>query len=193
MAHGENCRVNECTRPGKKRGWCLMHYQRWLRRGETGDAAEMRFATPEQSFEHRTERRGDCLIWTGATYTNGYGEIRVGGKPTPVHRYAWERANGPVPAGALVDHRDHCDPLCVEIGHLRLASRSQNGANRKGAAASNGSTGRRNVERRGDKFRVILKKDGKKHCFGTYPTVEEAATAAAAARRELFGDYAGRG
>lgn len=188
-----DCSVDGCDRPGKKRGWCLMHYQRWLRRGETGDASEMRFATSERSFERRTERRGDCLIWTGATYTNGYGEISVAGKPMPVHRFAWERANGPIPRGMLVDHRDHCDILCVEVSHLRLVDRARNGMNRSGPTAANRSTGRRNVEARNGKFRVMLKRGGKKYYFGTYDSVEEAASAASEARNELFGEYAGRG
>lgn len=107
----------------------------------------------------------------------------------PAHRFAWERENGPIPAGMVVDHRDHCNPACVEISHLREATIAQNIANRAGADRDNASTGVRNVYPNHDRFMVRI---GKKY-IGTYLTLEEAATVAESARRELFGEFAGRG
>lgn len=147
---------------------------------------------PEESFAARTERRGECIIWTGWKNREGYGYIAVGGKDMFAHRYAWERVNGPIPEGMKLDHRDHCNPACVNVEHLRLATNAENTANRSGAL-SRSSTGARNVIPRGDKFRVAIRKLGHCYYFGTYSTVEEAARAAEEGRRELFGEFAGRG
>lgn len=151
------------------------------------------FRDPEEAFRARTERRGECLIWTGYTNPQGYGEIRVRGRLLPAHRYAWERVNGPVPGGMVVDHKDHCDPACVEVKHLRPATIQQNVQNRRGAQRNNGTTGARNVYPHGPNYRVRVKKDGKMLNFGSYPTVEEAKAVAERTRKELFGDFSGGG
>ena len=145
------------------------------------------------AFEKNTERRGDCLIWTGSVTGAGYGQITVDGKRLYAHRYAWERANGPIPDGMSIDHREHCDTRCVEVKHLRIATHAQNIANRSGAQVNNKSTGVRNVKPNRKGFIVRIKKDGKERYFGTYPTIEEAAQVAREKRRELFGEFAGEG
>lgn len=148
-----------------------------------------RFKTPEEAFQHRTQRSGECLIWTGATDKNGYGTIRVAGRLVQAHRYAWEQENGPLADGIVIDHREHCNPACVEISHLREATIAQNIANRAGADRDNASTGVRNVYPNHGGFMVRI---GKKY-LGTYSTLEEATHAAEIGRRELFGEFAGRG
>ena len=185
------CEVDECDRPIRARGWCGMHYSRWRRRGAT-DALRTHFTDPEESFAAQTARRGDCLIWTGAKDSGGYGQIWVSGKFILAHRHSWERVNGAIPDGMMVDHRDHCDKLCVEPSHLRLATRAQNGWNRAGAVRGS-KTGVRNVYPSGERFRVEIAKGGKVYRFGSYLTLGEAAKIASAKRAELFGEYAGRG
>jgi hypothetical protein len=68
---------------------------------------------------------GQCWLWRGTRDEKGYGQIREGGRGTPLlkaHRVAYEIANGPAPKGAMVLHR--CDtPACVRsepngAGHL---------------------------------------------------------------------------
>lgn len=34
------CKVEGCPKPAKHRGWCGMHYQRWLTRGDVGAAGQ---------------------------------------------------------------------------------------------------------------------------------------------------------
>lgn len=150
------------------------------------------YRTPEESFIARTERRGECLIWT-ASKKNGYGQIWVGDRTTVAHRYAWERENGPIPDGMKVDHRYHCDRACVEITHLRLASDGQNNANRAGANRTNKSTGFRNVRPHGNGFSVEIQHKGKRRYYGTYPTIEEAVAVAKRERERVFGEFSGRG
>lgn len=83
-------------------------------------------------FAHYTRREGDCLIWTGAVNSHGYGSFREPGcKPRKAHHIAYERAHAPLPTsgpgsqGFVVMHT--CDNrLCVEPKHLVLGTQKQN-------------------------------------------------------------------
>lgn len=77
---------------------------------------------------HRTP--GGCLVWTGATFRKGYGNVRVQ-RPDGswankgAHIVMYEDAYGPVPEGLYVCHS--CDnPPCVEPAHLYAATQKQN-------------------------------------------------------------------
>lgn len=186
------CAIDGCDTPMLARGWCIAHYERWRAHGDPLGGGPIVYATPEEAFAARTERQGDCLIWIGGKLPDGYGQISVGGRRVRVHRYAWEREHGPIPEGVEVDHICH-SRACVNVKHLRIVTRAQNMANQSGAHRDNKSSGVRNVHRHGNGWRVSIGKDGKPRGFGTYPTIEEAAEVAEQARKELFGEYAGRG
>lgn len=67
----------------------------------------------------------DCLVWTGALFSNGYGRIRVGKSYQVVHRAVWERTFGPIPKGLFVCH--HCDVRnCANLEHLFLGTKQDN-------------------------------------------------------------------
>lgn len=73
-----------------------------------------------------------CIEWPGKPNQGGYG--RRGQQLA--HRWTWEQANGPIPDGMIIMHI--CDnPPCVNIDHLRLATRAENNgdASRKGRNA----------------------------------------------------------
>ncbi len=67
-----------------------------------------------------------CWLWMGSTRSGGYGGFHVGGTTkVGAHRYAYERANGPIPHGLWVLHR--CDtPTCVRPDHLFLGTAIDN-------------------------------------------------------------------
>ena len=84
-----------------------------------------------------------CRLWQGAVHSSGYGvlvgrshlpERRTTGTPSPsksnkmyAHRWVWEAANGPIPAGMVVRHR--CDNrLCYRLSHLELGTVAENNA-----------------------------------------------------------------
>lgn len=186
------CSIPKCGRGGKLiRGWCGLHYKRWRRNGDPLGGRPSH-KTLEEAFAGYTERRGDCLIWTGPINADGYGWTRVGGEHVFAHRYAWEREHGPIPEGLVIDHRHHCDHACVEHTHLRPATRQENRRHLAGAQANNLSTGVRNVSRCGGRFRVRLKIDGLERDFGHFGTLEEAAGVADRARAQAFGAFAGK-
>lgn len=84
------CKLEGCTRPGNKKGFCNMHYNRWKRHGD-----------PEV-----------CLTNYGAGYyyNNGYKMFRNGKYDTPVYEHIQlaEKALGKkLPPGAEVHHLDN--------------------------------------------------------------------------------------
>lgn len=71
----------------------------------------------------------DCWLWQGGSAGNEYGAISWNGRPTMVHRLAWELTYGPIPHGLVVRHR--CDtPRCCNPDHLLLGTQLDNVADR---------------------------------------------------------------
>lgn len=59
--------------------------------------------------------KSPCWIWTAGTFTNGYGQFRVGSRKVRAHRAAYELTVGPLPHSARALHR--CDVRrCVRAG-----------------------------------------------------------------------------
>lgn len=182
------CSIEGCETKHYGNGWCRKHRDRYLAHGDPLKGG-VHYRTPAEAFAARTQSDGECLVWMGRRNEAGYGEIRVGGRMTYVHRYAWERENGPIPEGMYIDHR--CwNVACARLEHLRLATGTQNSAYLRGAK-SNSSTGIRGVYPNRKGFRGQVRKAGVVYDVGTYPTVEEAARAVEKKRAELHGEFAG--
>jgi hypothetical protein len=127
------CSVDECTAVAKSRGLCNRHYQQLKTHGEIRPDDLRSHA---DRFWARVNKSGTgCWIWTGST-TNGYGNVRIDGRPWRVHRYAWELLNGPIPAGREVDHTCHDSSCragadcphrrCVNPAHLSIVLHVEN-------------------------------------------------------------------
>ena len=187
----KGCSSDSCDRKHHGHGWCMMHLKRWKRHGDPEYVSFVKAKTPGESLALRTEWQGDCLIWTGTKFKNGYGHISTNGKPQLVHRFVWEREHGEIPEGKIIDHTCH-NRACVNICHLRLATHTQNTSNRSSARKDNKS-GIRNVYLQYDKWQVKVTKNSTPYYFGAYDDLDEAAEVAQAAREKLFGEFAGRG
>ncbi len=91
-------------------------------------------------FESYRDTSGNCWLWTGGLFSNGYGQFRVGRYKVKAHRLAWVIMNGPIPDGKIVCHT--CDvPRCVNPAHLWLGTDKQNiqDRDRKGRTGDGGS------------------------------------------------------
>lgn len=127
-ANGPTCSVEGCHKPVLARGLCSAHYGKQQRNGSPLiDARD-----PYRNFDTRVARGpvpdyaptlGSCLIWTGKTTTAGYGTFTSAQKY--VHRYAWERVNGPIPEGLTIDHLCRVRN-CVNPDHLEVVTREEN-------------------------------------------------------------------
>lgn len=79
----------------------------------------------------RLVREGDCLLWTGAKSSNGYGVVRWHGRMVYTHRLAYALHVGAWPERGLVV-RHGCDtPACCAIWHLMLGTQADNNRDRQ--------------------------------------------------------------
>lgn len=72
----------------------------------------------------------DCIVWTGAANTKGYGCFAVNGQSQLVHRLVWIDANGPIPEDMTIDHRCRVRS-CVNLDHLELVTIAENNRRKK--------------------------------------------------------------
>jgi excisionase family DNA binding protein len=66
-----------------------------------------------------------CWTWTGPLLPNGYAQTSHFGQSKYVHRLSWEKANGPIPDGLVVDHLCR-NRACLNPEHLEVVSNWEN-------------------------------------------------------------------
>ena len=119
---------------------------------------------------------------------DGYRRLRIDGQAYAAHRIVWLIVNGSFPNGEI----DHINGVRDDnrIENLRVATRSQNQANRK--KNSRGSTGIKGVHfhRRHRKFQAHIGVDGKKIHLGMFATADEARLVYEDAAKKHFGGFA---
>lgn len=87
--------------------------------------APARYSDSGQRIWPRLSPSGECMVWTGARTSTGYGSMTVDGKRWKSHRYAYTLTFGPIPAGMDVLHS--CDnPPCCNPAHLSIGNASEN-------------------------------------------------------------------
>ena len=131
-----SCSLDGCDKLAAKRGWCHMHYLRWYRTGDVGEAAPRLIQTAGRNAGRKpipiatrllraTLKTGTCWYWRGELDRHGYGVLEVCGKGKRVHRLSYEAFVGPIPAGLVIDHlcrvRD-----CINPDHLEPVTSQEN-------------------------------------------------------------------
>lgn len=125
------CNVDGCDRTGRmRRGWCELHYRRWLRDASPGSPFVKLSYEQRLLSRFETDEQTGCWTWTGTRMiTAGYGQIGRNGDNLPAHRAMWEHFKGPIPEGLVIDHL--ClNRLCVNPDHLEVVTYSVNNERR---------------------------------------------------------------
>jgi hypothetical protein len=129
-------------------------------------------------------------VWAGkqagSLRGQGYTKICIKGKWYAAHRLAWLISYGDNPPGNI----DHINGNRTDnrLLNLRIADKSQNGANR--GRNSNSTSGIKGVGFDGRRWVAQIGHRGKKHFIGRFDTAQQAKDAYAAAAKRLFGDFA---
>jgi hypothetical protein len=130
------------------------------------------------------EPNSGCHLWAGCVGSHGYGEISVGGKAVLAHRFAWRLAGREIPGGLFLLHS--CDVrACVNVDHLRVGTNAENVADmvRRDRAVKSRQGLPFGVRRCRRRFAVQVRVAGRPVHLGCFATLEQAASVAAAARR----------
>lgn len=78
-----------------------------------------------EKIEIKSERRDECILWTGSKDAHGYGQIRIDGKWKKAHRVNYELHKGAIPSGLVIMHK--CDNTsCINIEHLTAGTQADN-------------------------------------------------------------------
>lgn len=93
-----------------------------MSKGPRPVAANIRF-----DAKWRLDSETGCHEWTATKVSSGYGCIYVNGVRRQIlaHRFAYERANGPIPKGLHIDHLCR-NKSCVNAAHLEAVTRQEN-------------------------------------------------------------------
>lgn len=125
------CKIDGCSKPAARRGWCHMHHSRWR---SNGDPLATQIGPWDEPAADRLARNSQrmpngCIVWTGAKDKDGYGKFNKKGWPGRAHRAAYAVTHGPIPQGAMVRHT--CDnPPCINPDHLRIGNALDNATDR---------------------------------------------------------------
>ena len=116
---------------------------------------------------------------------NGYLSCQMMGKNYSMHRLAWLYVYGEMPNGEI-DHVNG-DATDNRIANLRLATSSQNSANK---ASKGGPLGLRGITKHGSSFEAKIKINRKSHYLGRYSCPVAAHLAYVVAADNKFGEFA---
>lgn len=97
----------------------------------------MRYPFPERLFGRLIiDVDSECVLWTGSVDSKGYGQIKVGGRSSKVHRVMYEMFAGPIPADLELDHLCRVR-RCANVGHLQPVTSRENSLRGIGIPAEN--------------------------------------------------------
>lgn len=136
-------------------------------------------------FWDKVNKTDSCWLWTSWT-RKGYGQFYLDGKDVSAHIVAYEWANGPVPEGLVLDHKD-CVRNCVRPSHLQPVTQRQNTENLSGAHKDSKSGVRGVYWHKGrNRWRAEASSHGVRYHVGYFSSVREAEEAVIVKRNQIF-------
>lgn len=129
----KTCSIEGCNGEAKGRGWCMVHYMRWKRRGDPLDAGDrapngtaLRWIESVIADEHGDE----CVTWPFNSKSYGYGVLTVNGANMGAHRYVCMKVHGepPTPAHQAAHSCGRGRHGCVNPRHLSWKTLAENHA-----------------------------------------------------------------
>lgn len=137
MADQFICKIDDCGKPAKAKGWCSAHYERWRKHGDPlrGGPLGTPDGEPQRYFvEVVLPYEGDdCLIWPYAKDSNGYGQMHLDGRVHYITRLACAEVHGPAPTDRhqAAHSCGNGHDSCCNPHHLRWATVQENHADKK--------------------------------------------------------------
>jgi len=123
------CSVDGCSAKHKARGYCDIHYRRFLKYGDPhggptkqGEALDFLFNVA------LTYQGGDCLHWPYSRRRDGRGQVAYDGRPQIASRVVCILAHGPAPTPnhEAAHNCGNGHLACVNPNHLRWDTRKGN-------------------------------------------------------------------
>lgn len=132
MPSNLTCAFPGCLNVRRKKGLCSTHYNQ----SRTGQPLRPLYSTKRPNG---TPPRiicdevtcpvpgliGPCHVFRGSKDGDGYGHVRFLGGRVKVHRYIWEKENGPIPDDLEIDHQCRVTGCC-NTDHLRAVTHKVN-------------------------------------------------------------------
>lgn len=130
------CKIEGCGKPIHARGWCDIHYRRWMSHGDPFGGRTF-IGEPERFYREAVltcERGPDdpCLIWPYNQNGAGYARMTLDGEECLVSRLACKDVHGEPPT-AKHEAAHSCGKghlRCVTRGHLSWKTQVGNSADK---------------------------------------------------------------
>jgi hypothetical protein len=119
--------------------------------------------TMQERIMQRTDRSGECWLWTAALDRHGYAEIKVGKRHHLAHRVAYELFVGAIPDDLVIDHKCRVRH-CLNPEHLEPVTNRENILRGVGPAAKNAAKTHCPQGHPYDEANTIIRPHGSRRC-----------------------------